>query len=108
MTLAALCRYGFDLSHNVSIVGWINRKNNIESWNVSEHTYVALHMHTLHMCSKTNTQMKSTKLQTLGAISESINETTHCTAASYTIRRATGLCGVYIPADRASFSQTVG
>ena len=40
--------------------------------------------------------LDSTKVQTLGAISESINETRHCTAASYTIRWDTGPHGVYL------------
>ena len=46
----------------------------------------------------------STKVQTLGAISESINETRlrHCTAASYTIRWDTGPRGVYLSTEAVS------
>ena len=38
-------------------------------------------------------------MQTLGTISESINETRHCTAASYTIRWDTGPRGVYLSTE---------
>ena len=41
-------------------------------------------------------------MQTLGAISESINETRHCTAASYTIRWVTGPRGVYLSTEQVS------
>ena len=44
----------------------------------------------------------STKVQPLGAISESINETRHCTAASYTIRWDTGPRGVYLSTEPVS------
>ena len=46
--------------------------------------------------------LDSTKVQTLGAISESINETRHCTAASYTIRWDTGPRGVYLSTEQVS------
>ena len=42
--------------------------------------------------------LDSTKVQTLGAISESINETRHCTAASYD----TGQRGVYLSTEPVS------
>ena len=47
-------------------------------------------------------QLDSTKVQTLRAISESINETRHCTAASYTIRWDTGPRGVYLSTEPVS------
>ena len=46
--------------------------------------------------------LDSTKVQTLGAISESINETRHYTAASYTIRWDTGPRGVYLSTEQVS------
>ena len=48
------------------------------------------------------TKLDSTKVQTLGAISESNNETRHCTAASYTIRWDTGPRGVYLSTEPVS------
>ena len=47
-------------------------------------------------------KLDSTKVQTLGAISESINETRHCTTASYTIRWDTGPRGVYLSTEPVS------
>ena len=41
-------------------------------------------------------------MQTLGTISESINETRHCTAASYTIGRDTGPRGIYLSTEPVS------
>ena len=51
-------------------------------------------------------KLDSTKVQSLGAISERINETRHCTAASYEASDGTQAHGRCIPVNRASFSQT--
>ena len=48
-------------------------------------------------------KLDSIKVQTLGAISESINQTRHCTAASYTtIRWDTDPRGVYLSTEPVS------
>ena len=59
-----------------------------------DHTYLE-HLVETHK----ELQLDETRVQTLGAISESINETRHCTAASYTIRWDTGPRGVYLSTE---------
>ena len=88
--------------------------NNFLPWFIIKHLLVSLvfydvtspfisykwFFHSFHSLLK---KLDSTKVQTLGEISESIlNEIRHCTAASYTIRWDTGPRGVYLSTEPVS------